>query len=441
MQNQQQGGGQGLLGGMAPLMMMAAGASLLGAGGGGAGLGSIGSLISAMQRNRQLQAMQRQQALNNAFRQKQFGFQQSKWAQQLAQQQAQMALSRQSLGQQAAQHAARLGLDKQKFGLNQKQFGLTQRQHQNRLKAIEAYKALVGTSPNPEQNIAGTGLLGGQLTPQQFRLQSSGNFLAAGAPAQSLGLIDKALPAPAELKPTPLVSNLMAAGYKSGTPEMKAAIEKKLFKSQGADELTKGLIGADVAKLKRYDKLSEDAAENLSKIRQFRSAVNQFDTGLLSPGRLKLGQIDQALGGFFSDPKEVAMGEVIGTFTTEFILQFTQKTKGAISEPENKRFEEGSPGMMKTKEGNLKLSNIVESRNQRLFEKSNFMRSYLQANRNLAGAEKAWSRFVNENPIHDHDFNLNPANISNWQSYISPNYKRKPAVSGRASSSDPLGIR
>ncbi len=153
-----------------------------------------------------------------------------------------------------------------------------------------------------------------------------------------------------------------------------------------------------------------------------------------------------ALGGIFTDPSTVAAGELIRTFGTEFMLQFIEQTKGAISERENKMFIKASPGLDKTPQGNLMIANAMDAVNQRVMEKSAFMRTYIGANGTLTGAEKAWSRFTSENQIVNNDFSVNQDNIASWGAYIKggprrPAVSRQPAAAPQMNTEDPLGLR
>ena len=58
----------------------------------------------------------------------------------------------------------------------------------------------------------------------------------------------------------------------------------------------------------------------------------------------------------------------------------------------------------------------------RVKAKEEFARAWLDKYGSLNGHNKAWSKYINDNPIMDSNMNINEANISNWQDYLEPNY-------------------
>jgi hypothetical protein len=106
------------------------------------------------------------------------------------------------------------------------------------------------------------------------------------------------------------------------------------------------------------------------------------------------------------------------TKSTEFQLAFTNMTKGAISDREMALFAAAPPGLGRDEEANEKILNGMEAASRRAQERAEFIETYKMTNGTLRGAERAWSSFIDQNPILDKDLNLNVDNIDNWQDYI-----------------------
>lgn len=195
------------------------------------------------------------------------------------------------------------------------------------------------------------------------------------------------------------------------------------IKPNQQNPLSKAMLEADQKKLDRATEASDNASTMLSTIQNFKNALQNFETGPGAEYRLKGGQIDQSLlGGKMSNQTSVAAGETLKNFGTNFVLGFVQQTKGAISDREMNLFSSASPGLQNTRQGNLKIANAMEAGAQRTVEKSSFLRSYIEQNGSLSGADTAWKKYTNENPIVDKNLNINSGNISNWQPYLAPGY-------------------
>lgn len=432
-QPQQQQALGGILGNIDKFLPIMLGVSLLQSGRGGGGpaggalLGSLGGVLNYLQSKQQGDlAMKR-------------------FEQNMAMQKANLAIARDQLGVSRGNlgvSRGRLGLDREKFD---QQRTLQDQQSQRYQQAIEELRGLLGTPGDQAAETPGTGYLGGKLTADQLRASAAIPLLMSGNTGAVAGLLPQSQQSQQQT-PTSLQRNLAAAGLEPGSPEFKEAVLQSISKpsSRLTVNMSKNMNKADVKKIERADERAEIAADNLSKIRQFKSAVELYPTGFFGRATLKARQVDQALGGLVSDPKVTAAGELIRSFGTEFMLQFVQRTKGSISEPENRMFLEASPGLSLTKEGNLNISNAMEATNQRLYEKAEFTRSYINANGTAAGLEKNWQKYVTENPIlsmKDGMFVINKENIDNWESYVQKGGSQSERRQAVGATADPLGIR
>lgn len=216
--------------------------------------------------------------------------------------------------------------------------------------------------------------------------------------------------------------NLASANeYYNRTGDRKGA-EKIRREGMPASELQKGLIQADIAKLKEAEQLAAQSPNIINRVNLFRDANKNYETGQFGDWQLAARKATQAVSGdFLVDPKKTAYGEVINKFGTDFVLDFIQRTKGAISNQEMQRFSESSPGLTATRKGNELIANTLEAVELRNQEKAQFLRAYINQNGTLDGSEQTWNKFIDDNPIINEDMSLNRKNISDWKRYINPN--------------------
>jgi hypothetical protein len=102
-------------------------------------------------------------------------------------------------------------------------------------------------------------------------------------------------------------------------------------------------------------------------------------------------------------------------------LEGTKLLKGAISEMENKKVQSTQPGNDRTPESNLAIIKFNRSIMQRTVERAKFDSTWRQTKGTIEGADAAWRRFTQENPVTSsdpNDLSINEQNIGNWQGYI-----------------------
>lgn len=283
-----------------------------------------------------------------------------------------------------AQQEALQQYRQQQLGLQQQQLGLRQR-------------AIAGEEMARQQQLQ-RGLL--QQQREQAAQQLIGQQIAQGAtPRQIAGLLAQS-------------GNLSAA-----TGLIKESLPPRPTTQINIGD--KQLNKADIKKIERADINAEQTADALSRIQNFKRAVRDYGgTGILEPYKILAGQVGQSVGVDVVDPKALAAGEQIKSFGAEFLNQFIQGTKGAVSEKEVDIYRGASPGIDKTTKGNMRIANAMEAALQRKAQKSEFLRSYYDEKGSLTGAENAWNKFVRENPIIDKELNINRRNIENWGPYI-----------------------
>lgn len=115
-------------------------------------------------------------------------------------------------------------------------------------------------------------------------------------------------------------------------------------------------------------------------------------------------------------------------------LEGTKLLKGAISEKENQKVQSTQPGNDRTPESNLAIIQFNRSIMQRTVERAKFDSAWRQTKGTIEGADAAWRRFTQENPVTSsdpNDLSINEQNIGNWQGYITGEGKQaQPTPSG-----------
>ena len=114
-----------------------------------------------------------------------------------------------------------------------------------------------------------------------------------------------------------------------------------------------------------------------------------------------------------------AMRQTVQALGPQVQLNFTNLTKGAISDREMGLFAGAVPGLDKDEGANAAIIAGMRAGFMRKIERANFMQAWGNRNSgNMEGAQQAWQKYINENPIIGDDFLVNEANIGNWQNYL-----------------------
>lgn len=131
-------------------------------------------------------------------------------------------------------------------------------------------------------------------------------------------------------------------------------------------------------------------------------------------------------------------GEDIRSLAANIQLQFTQQTKGAISDREMAMFASATPGLGMTDQGAARVIPAMKAGARRVIERNKFYQQWMTNNRgNLTGADEAWDKYVNENPVIYQDnqgaLQINERNLQNWRNYLPGG----PGLEGGTVPSDP----
>lgn len=125
-------------------------------------------------------------------------------------------------------------------------------------------------------------------------------------------------------------------------------------------------LGKNIATLRK--EVNEDgrkAASSLSQLRRFKELNRTATTGFLAGTRLKAGRLLRSFG---FDPAtlninpDLSASEAINSLGSLQALNFTQLTKGAISDREFQTFQEAAPGLVNTRDGNRLIIEFFETK-------------------------------------------------------------------------------
>jgi len=151
---------------------------------------------------------------------------------------------------------------------------------------------------------------------------------------------------------------------------------------------------------------SDDARATLGQIDRMRMLQRSAESGLYADEKLFLEKAANMLGveNFVYDGS-VGAGEAMRSLGTDFVLGFTERTKGAISEAEMDLFAKAAPGLGNTPEGNALILDMMERIATRQIEvdqlRSEFMMNLPASDK--TNAQYLWRQRLNEyhqnNPI------------------------------------------
>jgi hypothetical protein len=179
---------------------------------------------------------------------------------------------------------------------------------------------------------------------------------------------------------------------RTGQRQLRMNFEKDLEKIQ--DEADKG--SEDIQDIERFLQLNESVKND------------KLGTGR-GTGWLKT----------FTDADFQEMDSI----SSRLVPKMREPGSGSSSDLDVKMFRAGMIGVNKLYEANKNIGTALLISRKLKQEKSQFMENYLSANGHLRGANQAWKRYLNDNPIFDpiadtKTFKLNENRMS-WQDYFS----------------------
>jgi hypothetical protein len=190
----------------------------------------------------------------------------------------------------------------------------------------------------------------------------------------------------------------------------------------------------------RYRQAADASRGGLSDVAQMRALRDGvgYEGGYFDQTRTAVGRnVGDALGflPFIPSSEEAANAEAIASKATEMQLNFTNETKGAISDAEMRLFGTATPGMDMSDPAADKILAGMEAGHLRTIERAKFYDAYLRQNKTISGADEAWDTYINANPVliidpKTKEMTVNKQNIGNWKSYIGSQYAPGDIVDG-----------
>jgi hypothetical protein len=172
--------------------------------------------------------------------------------------------------------------------------------------------------------------------------------------------------------------------------------------------------------------------QGLDTVKDYREKALGAETTLAQLGQLKrarenvsyegipLADVWARIMGLWGD----GGGEDIRSAAANIQLQFTQQTKGAISDSEMNLFGLATPGLKMSDPGANRVIAAMEVAAQRTIERNKFYQQWARLNRgDITGADEAWDRYINDNKVISQDAEgnliIDNSKVSNWASYLS----------------------
>jgi len=213
------------------------------------------------------------------------------------------------------------------------------------------------------------------------------------------------------------------AGYVEGSPEYQAYV--LTGKEPQLSAFGKKLAGEDAERLTEYTKGADSAGEGLATLDYIEALRDQAYTGPL------MGSAASAVG----HGATVAMDDA----SKKLALEVSQKMKGSLSDKDIPFVMSQVPGIRQGGEAGKTASDIMRGAFERGKQRGAFFRSWAEANNNLNGADEAWQRYIDENPLTTADpkalggRRFNPEYNRNFSSYL----RGKTTTSGGGATTPP----
>jgi len=168
-----------------------------------------------------------------------------------------------------------------------------------------------------------------------------------------------------------------------------------------------------------FDKLKEldAAAEAARGVKSGVATLRDMRKGVSYEGLPGAGLMSKAAGIFGQGG-----GQALEAQATQFKLDLSGKLKGAISDKEQSMLNSATPGLGMSDDAAERTLSVYEGAAERAVERGKFYQTWRARNKSLVGADDAWDRYVEQNPVvqtdKDGGLKLNRKNLGNWQRYI-----------------------
>jgi len=181
---------------------------------------------------------------------------------------------------------------------------------------------------------------------------------------------------------------------------------------QEAAKLASKLRGDAISGFASGEKGASDAQNMIERLDRF---VSLLDAGLDTGGQYKIPGAQGLAAGF--DPEIAEAKSIIDAMTP----MMRQGMPGAASDRDVGMFRGATVGLDKPEVANRNIAKGLSLSRQNLLERREFRQAYFDQNKHLQGADRAWKKYLNTNPIFDHkkkDYTLN-AGRKSWREHFS----------------------
>jgi len=207
-----------------------------------------------------------------------------------------------------------------------------------------------------------------------------------------------------------IVPGTYTFNQKDGKRKFEPGVVTGAQKPSEEDKLTRK---AEFDKLKELDA----AAEAARGIKGGVATLRDMRKGVSYEGLPGAGLMSTAAGIFGHGG-----GQALEAAATQFKLELSGKLKGAISDKEQSMLNSATPGLGMSDDAAERTLSVYEGAAERAVERGKFYQTWRARNKSLAGADDAWDRYVEQNPVvqtdKDGGLTLNRKNLGNWQRYI-----------------------
>jgi hypothetical protein len=165
---------------------------------------------------------------------------------------------------------------------------------------------------------------------------------------------------------------------------------------------------------KKLDKFGEEVDKNknlATRADRFLQLNDKVGTGGLAD-KIPGGQFVQSLGDDYAEMQAIS---------ADLVPEMREPGSGSTSDFDARMFQKATVGVDKPGGANKNIVTAIKAKAQLVSDRQDFLNAYLEQNGTLAGADSAWKKYANANPIFDmnsKEFKLN-AKRKNWNEYFS----------------------
>ena len=169
------------------------------------------------------------------------------------------------------------------------------------------------------------------------------------------------------------------------------------------DEFTKADQKARAGHFKAMREQSALAESARFRVRRARALLKQTDTGKTAGARLFLKSIAQDMGmdlASWGITDDVSAAEALRSIGTQFALDFTSSTSGAVSDAEMGMFMDAAVGLSNSNEGNDLILELADEVAKRQIDAQRLASQYVRENKRLdAGFDDVLARYHDSHPL------------------------------------------